>query len=76
MASEVMSDGQARRELAEEVGRSAGQLTELGRFCNSPGFTDEETACFLAEDLHVVGQSLQGVEEQHMTLEEISLRDF
>ena len=29
----------------------AGQLTELGRFYNSPGFCDELTHCFLAEDL-------------------------
>jgi hypothetical protein len=32
-------------------------MTELGTFFNSPGFTDEETACFLAEDLTVVEQS-------------------
>ena len=41
----------AARELAEEVGAGAGRLTELGHFFNSPGFCDELTFCFLAEDL-------------------------
>ncbi|MCU1492749.1 MAG: hypothetical protein JWO62_513 [Acidimicrobiaceae bacterium] len=65
----------ARRELAEEVGMSATHFEELARFYNSPGFTDEQTYCFLAEGLAEVGQSAQGIEEEHMTLERFALDD-
>lgn len=63
----------AARELVEEVGRESEHLTELGHFYNSPGFTDELTTCFLAEGLRAVQNDLQGVEEEHMTIERISL---
>ncbi len=63
----------ARRELAEEVGAEAETLTELASFYNSPGFSDERTTCFLAEGLRDVGTSLQGIEEQHMTVEYVRL---
>lgn len=66
-------DVAARRELAEEVGVSADTLVELGSFYNSPGFTDEQTTCFLAEGLSEVGSSLQGVEEQYLTLERVRM---
>lgn len=66
----------AARELAEEVGREAGRLTELGHFYNSPGFTDELTTCFLAEELQTVGTDLQGIEEQHMALEAVPLAEI
>jgi ADP-ribose pyrophosphatase len=59
----------ARRELAEEVGRVAGRLTEIGSFYNSPGFNDELTTCYLAEELSTVGRATQGTEERFMTLE-------
>lgn len=65
----------ARRELAEEIGAEAARITELGAFYNSPGFTDERTTCFLAEGLSEVGTSLQGIEEQHMTIERIRLSE-
>ncbi|HLI14896.1 MAG TPA: NUDIX hydrolase [Acidimicrobiales bacterium] len=63
----------ARRELVEEVGREAGAMTHLVSFYNSPGFTDERTACFLAEDLRPVARDHQGVEERHMTVEAVPL---
>jgi ADP-ribose pyrophosphatase len=63
----------ARRELAEEVGRVAGRLTELGSFYNSPGFNDEATTCFLAEELSPVERAAQGIEEKFMTLERVAL---
>ncbi len=66
----------ARRELAEEVGLAAGSLSALVTFFNSPGFTDETTHCFLAEDLSDVGRSTQGVEEDHMTIERFPLEDL
>jgi ADP-ribose pyrophosphatase len=65
----------ARRELAEETGRIAGRVTELGYFFNSPGFTDEATTCYLAEDLIDKGRATQGVEEDHMTIELVALAD-
>jgi 8-oxo-dGTP pyrophosphatase MutT (NUDIX family) len=66
----------ARRELAEEVGRAATAFTELGRFYNSPGFTDELTTCFLAEGLTNVGRTAHGIEEQHMTVERVALGEW
>jgi len=63
----------ARRELAEEVGRTAGRLTEIGSFYNSPGFNDELTRCYLAEELSVVDRATQGAEEHFMTVEHVAL---
>jgi ADP-ribose pyrophosphatase len=44
----------AKRELREEVGRTAAEWRELKRFYSSPGFTDEEVWVFLATDLSEV----------------------
>lgn len=66
----------ARRELAEEVGRAAARWTLLGEFDNSPGFTDEHTYCFLAEELSQVERDTQGVEEHFMTVERVPLADL
>jgi 8-oxo-dGTP pyrophosphatase MutT (NUDIX family) len=63
----------AARELAEEVGQQPGRLQLLARFYNSPGFTDELSWLYLAEDLTPVAQDRQGAEEQHMTIEEVPL---
>ena len=41
----------AIRELQEEIGYSANSLTFLFNSYSSPGFTDEKTSFFLAEDL-------------------------
>lgn len=41
----------ARRELSEEVGAEAGELTYLGYVYASPGFCDEAIHLYLAEDL-------------------------
>jgi len=41
----------ARRELIEEVGLAAADLTELIRFHNSSGWTDETTTVYLATGL-------------------------
>ena len=65
----------ARRELVEEIGMAAGRLRLLAEFYNSPGFCDEYSHVFLAEDLAAVEGSLQGIEEQHMTLERVLLDD-
>jgi 8-oxo-dGTP pyrophosphatase MutT (NUDIX family) len=66
----------AARELAEEVGLRAGRLDLLARFYNSPGFSDELSWCYLATDLMTVATDLQGIEEQHMSVERVALRDL
>ena len=63
----------AARELAEEVGRQADRLELLARFYNSPGFSDELSWLYLAQDLTAVPEDRQGAEEQHMTVEEVPL---
>jgi ADP-ribose pyrophosphatase len=49
----------ARRELAEEVGRSAAQWERLGSIWTTPGFTDEKIHLFLARKLSLVKQALE-----------------
>jgi ADP-ribose diphosphatase len=41
----------AKRELAEEVGKTASEWRELKRFYTSPGFADEEVTVYLATEL-------------------------
>jgi 8-oxo-dGTP pyrophosphatase MutT (NUDIX family) len=41
----------AKRELREEIGKSAARWQHLTTFYASPGFTDEEIHAFLATDL-------------------------
>ena len=65
----------AQRELAEEVGLVAGRIELLAEFLNSPGFSDEHSWCFLATDLLEVAADLQGIEEEHMTVERVPLAD-
>ena len=65
----------AQRELIEEVGRRAGRLDLLARFHNSPGFSDEVGWVYLGRDLVECANDLQGVEEEHMVVETISLDD-
>jgi hypothetical protein len=51
----------------------AGRLELMGRFFNSPGFSDEQSWCYLATDLRPVPDARHGVEEQYMTVERHSL---
>jgi len=66
----------AERELAEEIGRVAGSMTEVARFYNSPGISDEATICYLAEGLREVPRQAHGVEEEHLVVERVSLGDL
>ncbi len=66
----------ARRELEEEVGLKADRLDKLAEFYNSPGFCDELAFLFLARDLTDCGRSVQGEEEEHMTVERVPLADL
>lgn len=65
----------ARRELAEEVGKSPGTLVRLAEFHNSPGFTDEHSVVYLATDLSDVATAHQGVEEDHLEVVSVPLAD-
>lgn len=63
-----------RRELVEELGYEAAELTFLYRAHVAAGFSDHEVTAFLATGLTEVGADRQGPEEEHMTVERISLR--
>jgi 8-oxo-dGTP pyrophosphatase MutT (NUDIX family) len=65
----------ARRELEEEVGMRASRWRELARFYNSPGYCDELSYLFLAEELTPCRASPQGVEEAHMATQTVSLAE-
>lgn len=65
----------AARELAEETGLAARSLVPLCVFHNSPGFADEEVHIFVGTGLSDVGLDLQGIEEEHMTIETIHRDD-
>ncbi len=66
----------AARELVEEIGREASELTEIARFYNSPGFSDEQTICYLAEGLVPCEREAHGIEEEHLTIERVALEDI
>jgi ADP-ribose pyrophosphatase len=63
----------AARELEEEIGMRPGRLEKLAEFFNSPGFCDEHSFVYLATGLERTEISAQGVEEEHMTVEEVPL---
>lgn len=65
----------AARELVEEVGVVADALELLGTFHPAAGFSDQHVSLFLATGLTEVAADRQGPEEEHMTIEEMSLRD-
>ena len=65
----------ARRELREEVGLEAGEMTHLASFYTSPGFCDEQLDVFLATGCTAVPNNLQGPEELAMTIEHHALAD-
>lgn len=60
----------AERELAEEIGVSAGRIEKLTEFYVSPGFLSEKMYLFLAADLKEVGQSLE--EDELIKVEKFS----
>ncbi|HUW02423.1 MAG TPA: NUDIX hydrolase [Acidimicrobiales bacterium] len=65
----------ATRELAEEVGLGAADVTLLAQFHNSPGFSDEHSFVFLATGLTEVGHDRQGPEEQALEVVRFALED-
>lgn len=65
----------AGRELEEEIGMRPGQLQLLAEFYNSPGFSDEHSFVYLATDLTETASDLQGIEEQHLSVERVPVAD-
>jgi 8-oxo-dGTP pyrophosphatase MutT (NUDIX family) len=63
----------ASRELVEEAGLEAGSVELLATFHNSPGFSDETVAIYLATDLRPVAHDRQGIEEQSMEVVRLPL---
>lgn len=59
---EALIDG-ARRELVEETGISAAAWTPLGSFWDAPGFCNQISHTFLAEDLTLGARALESTEE-------------
>ena len=66
----------AVRELAEEVGCEAEQLTLLTSTIITPGFCDEVAHIFLATGLRQVPTDRQGAEERYMEIAEIPFDEF
>ena len=65
----------AARELEEEIGMVAGTMVKLCELAHSPGFCDEINHIFLATQLTATSSSLQGIEEEYMTVERVPLDD-
>jgi 8-oxo-dGTP pyrophosphatase MutT (NUDIX family) len=65
----------AQRELAEEIGMTAGSLRKLLCFHNSGGWSDEATTVFLATDLRDAATSdfVAEAEEADMSVHRIPL---
>jgi ADP-ribose pyrophosphatase len=63
----------ALRELREETGYTAGQLTELVHFYVSPGWTNEELIVYLARD--IVSGTSETEPDEDLTLETIAPDD-
>lgn len=64
-----------RRELVEEVGLRADDLTFLLHAHVAAGFSDHTVTVYLATGLTEVAADRQGPEEEHMTVERLALGD-
>jgi ADP-ribose pyrophosphatase len=64
----------AKRELAEEVGKSAAEWHELKRFYTSPGFAEEEVTVYLATNLD--DASAESEEEERLEVVAWPLADL
>lgn len=66
----------AGRELAEEVGLEAARWERLTTILNSPGYTDQTTAIYLASDLRPCPTRRDGIEERWMQVDRMRLGDL
>jgi 8-oxo-dGTP pyrophosphatase MutT (NUDIX family) len=64
----------AQRELAEEIGKSAGDWRRLKSFYTSPGFATERVHLFLATELYDVPREL--AEGERIDVVEVPLGDL
>lgn len=65
----------AQRELAEEIGYVAADMVPLVAMRHSPGFCDEINHIFLASGLTPTERSVDGPEEEAMTIHRVPLAD-
>lgn len=65
----------ASRELGEEAGLQARRLRPLGSVYNSPGYTDQRTALFLATELEACERQPSGAEERFLSVERVAMAD-
>jgi 8-oxo-dGTP pyrophosphatase MutT (NUDIX family) len=63
----------AQRELAEEIGKSAGDWRELTSFYTSPGFATERVHLFLATELYDVPGGPDTEEDERIEIVQIPL---
>jgi len=66
-------DSTAARELEEEAGVRAGRLRLLATIYNSPGFCDEKTFIYLADQLEPGKAERLGEEERFLEVVEVPL---
>ena len=66
----------ARRELAEEIGKQAGEWRELFAFFTSPGFTDERVVLYLATDLGDTAETAEAEEDERIEIVPWPLSDL
>ena len=64
----------AVRELEEEIGVRAENITKITEFYVSPGFLTEKMYVFLATDLQIVGQKLE--EDELLVVERYSFAEL
>ncbi len=64
----------AQRELAEEIGKSAGDWRELKSFYTSPGFATELFHLFMATELYSVPE--QRSDDERLQIVEVPLQDL
>ncbi|MCP3936347.1 MAG: NUDIX hydrolase [Actinomycetia bacterium] len=66
----------AARELAEETGYVAATLVPMVSVHTAPGFTNEEVSIFVGTGLRQEAPEADGIEEQHMSVVELSPAEF
>jgi ADP-ribose pyrophosphatase len=66
----------AKRELVEEIGKTAGSWREVFDFWPSPGFIDERLRLFLATDLHDIEGGAQPEDDERIEIVPWPLSDL
>jgi 8-oxo-dGTP pyrophosphatase MutT (NUDIX family) len=65
----------AHRELEEEIGVKAGEVTHLIDIVTSPGTTDEIISLYVARGLEPVVRRPEGIEEHHAKVVRMSMAE-